>query len=286
MQLRRPFSFQTGLTFYPYMTIASIQQFTAVVLAADRTPNDPVALAAKVSCKALAPVGGRPMVLRVLDALAGSNQVDTCILCGPPGAIVDREPLLQERLAAPGLRWLPPRATPSTSAAAALASIPAAMPVLLTTADHALLRPEMVEHFCSEAQTTGCDVVAALASYTQIVAKYPGMRRTRTRFSDGDFCGCNLFAFLTPKGRAAADFWRRVENERKRPAKMLSELGWRVVLRYLLGRLSLKDALQHISHRMGLRVGVVILPFPEAAVDVDSVSDWNVARSIASGSEC
>jgi len=286
MQLRRPYSFQTGLTLYPYMTIASIQQFTAVVLAADRTPNDPVALAAKVSCKALAPVGGRPMVLRVLDALAGSNQVDTCILCGPPAAIVDSEPLLQERLTAPGLRWLPPRATPSTSAAAALASIPAGTPVLLTTADHALLQSEMVVHFCREAQTAGCDVVAALASYTRIVAKYPGMRRTRTRFSDGDFCGCNLFAFLTPQGRAAADFWRRVENERKRPVKMLSELGWLVVLRYLLGRLSLKDSLQHISRRMGLRAGVVILPFPEAAVDVDSVSDWAVAQSIASGSEC
>jgi CTP:molybdopterin cytidylyltransferase MocA len=286
MQLRRPYSFQTGLTVYPYMTIASIQQFTAVVLAADRTPNDPVALAAKVSCKALAPVGGRPMVLRVLDALAGSKQVNTCILCGPPAAIVDREPLLQERLAAPGLRWLPPHATPSTSAAAALATIPAGTPVLLTTADHALLRPEMVEHFCREAQTADCDVVAALASYTRIAAKYPGMRRTRTRFSDGDFCGCNLFAFLTPQGRAAADFWRRVENERKRPVKMLSELGWRVVLRYLLGRLSLKDALQHISRRMGLRAGVVILPFPEAAVDVDSVSDWAVAQRTASGSEC
>jgi hypothetical protein len=37
---------------------------------------------------------------------------------------------------------------------------------------------------------------------------------------------------------------------------------------------------------MGLRAGVVILPFPEAAVDVDSVSDWAVAQSIASGSEC
>jgi hypothetical protein len=225
------------------------------------------------------------MVLRVLDVLAVSRHVGSCVLCGPPAAIVDHEPLLQERLASPGLRWMPPYPTPSASAAAALASIPMESPVLLTTADHALLRPEMVEHFCIEAQASGCDVVAGLASYAQIAAKYPGMRRTRTRFSDGDFCGCNLFAFLTPASRAAADFWRRVENQRKRPVKMLSELGWLVVLRYLLGRLSLKDALGHVSRRMGLRAGVVLLPFAEAAVDVDSVSDWNVARSIASGSE-
>jgi hypothetical protein len=124
-------------------------------------------------------------------------------------------------------------------------------------------------------------VVAALASHALVMAQYPGMRRTRTRFSDGAFCGCNLFAFLTAESRTAADLWRQVENDRKRPLKMIGRLGWMVVLRYLLGRLSLKDAVRLISERMGLKVGVVILPFPEAAADVDSVSDWHFAEAIA-----
>jgi hypothetical protein len=221
------------------------------------------------------------MLLRVLDALEASNHVDTCILCGPPAAVVDREPLVRQRLASRGMTWLPPRATPSTSALAALNSISVGLPVLLTTADHALLTSEMVDHFCREALTSGGDVVAALASHALVMASYPGMRRTRTRFSDGAFCGCNLFAFLTPEGRMAADLWRRVENERKRPLKMIGRLGWMVVLRYLLGVLSLRDALRLISERMGLKVGAVILPFPEAAVDVDSVSDWHFAEAIA-----
>jgi len=256
-------------------------RFTAVVLAADRTPNDPVARCAQVACKALAPVGDRPMVLRVLDALTGSNRVDTCILCGPAAAILERTPLLRERLAAPHLKWLPPAATPSTSVVTALSSVGSGRPVLVTTADHALLQPEMVDHFCGEALATGCDVVAALASFDQVMANYPGMRRTRTRFRDGHFCGCNLFAFLTPKSHAAADFWRQVENDRKRPVKMLGALGWFVVLRYLLGRLSLEEALHSISRRMGLRAGVVLMPYPEAAVDVDSVDDLETAREIA-----
>ena len=268
------------------MTKVCTQRFTAIVLAADRKPNDPVAIAAQVPCKALAPVGGRPMVFRVLDALAGSDQVNHCILCGPTRGIVEREPSLQKRLASSGLNWLAPGATPSTSVLAALSVLPHGAPVLVTTADHALLQPEMVVYFCREALSSGCDVVAALASYSQIMAKYPGMRRTRIRFRDGDYCGCNLFAFLTPQSHAAADFWRRVENERKRPVKMLRELGWMVVLRYLLGRLSLDDALQHISRRMGLRVGVVMMPFPEASVDVDSAGDWDIVRDIASREEC
>jgi hypothetical protein len=66
---------------------------------------------------------------------------------------------------------------------------------------------------------------------------------------------------------------------------MIGQLGWGVVVRYLLRRLSLKDALRQISDRMGVRVAVVILPFPEAAVDVDSVSDWHFAQAIASRGE-
>lgn len=240
-----------------------------------------MARAAGVPCKALAPIGGQPMLFRVLDALAASQHVGTCLLCGPPAAIVERAPLVRQRLAAPGIDWLAPQATPSTSALSALNSIHDGTPVLLTTADHALLTPAMVDHFCREALATGCDVVAALAPYALVMAAYPGMRRTRTRFSDGAFCGCNLFAFLTPESRAAADFWRQVENDRKRPLKMIGRLGWRVVLRYLLGVLSREDALRLVSERMGLKVGAVVLPFPDAAVDVDSVSDWHFAEAIA-----
>jgi hypothetical protein len=124
--------------------------------------------------------------------------------------------------------------------------------------------------------------VAALAHYALIKQNYPDMRRTRTRFSDGPFCGCNLFAFLTPASRAAADLWRQVESERKRPLKMIGRLGWMAVARYLFGRLPLKDGLQLVSERMGIKLGAVIMPFAEAAVDVDSVSDWHFAQAIAS----
>jgi GTP:adenosylcobinamide-phosphate guanylyltransferase len=254
--------------------------FSAVVLAADRTVPDPVAQAAGVSCKALAAVGGTPMVVRVLDALAAAQMVGACVLCGPGREIVAAAPLLQARLAA-GVRWLPPLATPSTSAYAALQTIAPATPVLLTTADHALLSPVIVDYFCRQALHTGCDLVAGFAAHAAVMAAYPGMRRTATRFQDGPLCGCNLYAFLTPRSRLAADLWRQVEKDRKSPLKMLQRLGPGVVLRYLVGRLTLAEGLDRISRRMGFRVGAVILPFAEAAVDVDTVADWRFAQGLA-----
>ena len=62
-------------------------------------------------------------------------------------------------------------------------------------------------------------------------------------------------------------------------------LGWGVVLRYLAGKMSLNDALGYLSKQMGLRAGVVMLPFPEAAVDVDTVDDLKFVQSLVAKQE-
>lgn len=254
--------------------------FAAIVLAADRAPGDPVAEAAGVCCKSLAPVGGRPMVVHVLDALAGARAIDAIVLCGPHQSAIDQEAALRSKIASGETRWIESQATPSSSAHRALQSISEDTKVLVTTADHALLSSRMVDHFCCEARTSGCDIVAGLASHDLVAAAFPETRRTIIKLRDGAYCGCNLFAFLTPRARVAARLWQTVEEKRKKVARLISALGWLAVVRYALGLLSLEEVLERISGRMGLRAGVVIMPFPEAAVDVDSVSDWKLVRKI------
>jgi GTP:adenosylcobinamide-phosphate guanylyltransferase len=258
------------------------QSFTAVVLAADRAPDDPVAKAAGVRCKSLTPVCGKPMVFRVLDALSASQAVSKYILCGPPKSVVDQEPDLGTLIASGEVKWLKNQASPSSSAFHVLQTLSDVNPVLLTTADHALLSARIVDYFCSEAQSTGCDVVAGVARHETLTAAYPETKRTATRLEDGAYCGCNLFAFLTPRARLAADFWRRVENQRKNPLRVIRVLGWNAVARYLMGRLSLNEALDRISRRLGFKAGAVVLPCPEAAVDVDSVNDLKLVENIVS----
>jgi GTP:adenosylcobinamide-phosphate guanylyltransferase len=254
--------------------------FTALVLAADRSLNDPVARAASVSCKALAPVGGRPMVLRVLDALGAARHVQARVLCGPPRALVEEHDELRRRIDRGEIRWVEPQATPSLSAQATMADLPPHLPVLLTTADHALLSPAMVDYFCAAAATTGADVVVGLARHEVVSTGCPGTRRTVLRLREGGYCGCNLFAFLTSAGRGTTALWRRVEHDRKRPLRVVAGvLGWVGVLRYGLGRLTLNEGLTRVSRRLGVRAAAVLLPFPEAAVDVDTVDDLNMVRA-------
>jgi len=258
-------------------------RFTAVVLAADRSPDDPVARAAGVCCKALTLVNGRPMVLRVLDALNAAREIDACIVCGPQRYTVNQDKELCDRIASDHVKWVENRATPSSSTLHVLQSLPKDRPVLVTTADHALLNARIVDYFCSHARSTECDIVIGLVRHELLVAAYPETKRTVTRLRDGAYCSCNLFAFLTPRAHTAADFWRKVESRRKKPWRIISAIGWMAVLRYLLGRLSLDEGLVLISRRMGLIAGAVIMPFPEAAIDVDSIDDLRLVQDIMRG---
>jgi molybdopterin-guanine dinucleotide biosynthesis protein A len=255
--------------------------FTALVLAGDRPSGDPLAVAAGVPSKCLVPVAGRPMVLRVLDALAAACEVNAVILCGPGQSVVDREVELKWRIASEKITWVANREGPSASTLQVLATLPHSTLVMVTTADHALLTAPMVDHFCSQARSSGADIVVGLVAHDLVKAAIPETKRTVIRVREGGYCTCNLFAFLTPRSRSVADFWRKVEGERKRILRMLRAFGWWSLVLYLSRLLTLRQGLELISRRLGLRADAVLMPFPEAAVDVDTVGDWRLVGAIA-----
>jgi len=262
------------------MTIIPENQFTAIVLAGDRGPDDPLIAASSAQCKAMIPVSGRPMLFRVLDALLAAPTIDTVILSGPPEPEIKKSPELRRYLTSPRISWQENDTTPSRSAYQTLQSLPKSRKVLLTTADHALLKPEIIDFFCRKARNLNADVVVGMENYHLLQQAFPESKRTVTRFKDGEFCSCNLFAFLTPQGRTAAEFWQKIEKERKKPLRLISLCGWLTVLNYFLGRLTLSQALRNLAKKMDLTADVVLLPFPEAAIDVDKIADLELVNRI------
>ena len=138
----------------------------------------------------------------------------------------------------------------------------------------------MVEHFCAAARASRADLAAGLTPAAVIRAAYPDAQRTYLRFKDGHYSGANLYALLGPKARRAIGFWRRAELERKRPWRLVRAFGWRPLLAYLLGRLTLDGAMERASRITGARIAAVSLPFAEAAIDVDKPADLALAETI------
>ncbi len=252
---------------------------TAIVLAGERSAADPLRDFHGAECKALIEINGRPMIHRVMDALESSQFVSGVWLSGPKKAAVDSDDRISHGMANGQITWRSPEATPSTSAFRVMSEMPADQKCLLTTADHPLLNAEIVDTFCRESLATGADVTVGMAPYPLVHASFPMMKKTVLRFRDGEYCNCNLFAFLTPEGRKIADFWRKIENQRKKPIILIGLLGWWSVLRYRLGLLSRDEALARLSKKLGLKLSAVTLPYGNAAVDVDSISDFTLVEN-------
>ncbi len=251
----------------------------AIVLAADRKPDDVIAQAKGTPCKALAPLAGTPMLCRVIKALQATPLIQSITLAGPDRALLRGVPQIDQQLEAGQLHWLANARSPSASAAIALAADQSRQPVLLTTADHALLGTEILDCFIRGGLQQDCDFIVGVARLDTVMTRFPGTRRTAIRLKDGPFCGCNLFLFATGRGRQLANFWVSVEQQRKRPWRVIAgALGWAALLRYACGTLTLEQALQQLSRRLGLKIGAVILPFAEAAVDVDTLSDLQLVE--------
>lgn len=249
-------------------------RFNALVLASDRTQDDAVALFAGVSCKAAAIVGGVPMLLRVLNALAPIPGLERIVVMGPTAAALAASTPLSVGLKRDRVIRFEPEASPSRSAGAGLRALGMDAPVLITTADHALLTSRLAGEFMAAARVSGADLAVGLVRFAGVQAAFPGVRRTVLRFQDDAFCTCNLFAVLTPAGSRVIDSWVRVEQQRKHPARLVAGiLGAGAVLRYLLGMLTLEEALSRASQRLGTRIAPVILNDPEASVDVDTPDD-------------
>lgn len=258
------------------MVAPPLDQVTALVLAGDRAGRpDPMALAAGLAHKALLEVAGMPMLSRVLAALRATPQISRVVVCAQQsGAMLTGLP---DAGAA-----IPREAadSPSRSVAAMLAEF--GTPLLVTTADHPLLTSAMVSRMLDDSAATA-DALAAVARAATVRAAFPQSRRTWLRFRDGAYSGCNLFLLRNPRSVDVVRFWETLEKQRKRPLAMARLLGPVTMLAYALRLVTLDGMLRHLGRRTGAQLAAVILPFAEAAIDVDKPEDLELANTILLG---
>ncbi len=255
-----------------------MKQLTALVLAGTRTGGDPMAAHAGVSHKALIEVGGRTMIERVVCALAAVPEVTRIVVAIEQPELLSGLAGLQPAVLGKPLSTMSTASGPSATVAAALAA--QGVPLLVTTADHALLETAWLTEFLA-ACPADADVTAALAERAAVEAAAPHTRRTWLRFADGDYSGCNLFLMARPAAAGVVELWRELERHRKDPLRMMQRLGWLFALRYRLGQLTLSAAAARLGTLAGgARLAIVTLRDGRAAIDVDKPTDLELAREL------
>ncbi len=247
----------------------------AVILAAGRGPDDPMAKAFGIAHKCALPIAGKPMLAWVIEALSGTaiakpyqvsiDDQNAAVIAA--GGIASHIHVLKSGNSAP------------TSAIAAILEI-GTYPVLITTGDHPLLTPPMIRHFLATAETSGADVLAGLATRETIAASYPQTKRTYFNLGGTRVSGCNLFAVMNAKGLRMLEAWQELEKNRKKPWKLVAAFGLAPLFHFVAGTLTPERAFGLMSKKLDIKVAPVFMPFAEAAIDVDKPSDHQLAEQI------
>ena len=250
-------------------------KYTAILLAGSRPSRDHFAEQFGTDMKALISVAGEPMVRRPVRALLASGSVERVI-------VLSQAP---DRMAAviPGDRVSFARS--SGTIAETMLDIcrnpETQWPLLVTTADHALLDPGMIDEFLGAA--LGADVAIGMVERRNLLARLPGTERTWLRFRGGAFTGANLFALKSPVVRPAIELWRSIEQDRKKAWRVIALLGPGMLLAASLRLVSMDQVLARLGRRLGLKVKAVRLSNPLAGVDVDKPADHTLVEAILAG---
>jgi len=247
-------------------------RISAVVLAGG--PRDAVALLdPSAPNKAFVPIVGQTMVARTLAVLRTVPQVERIIVVAPfvssaLGDLVDADEVRRD-----GARI-------GDSLASGLRGLPADEPVLVVASDLPILTRAALEEFLSLAHRRDVDLVYACVERRTHAARFPGVPHTWARLREGTFCGGGCVQ-LRPRALPALDvFLERLGRARKNPLALARIFGWDVLVRYALGRLSIRAAERRASELLGAPVAAAVCTHPEIAVNVDRPTDLALAERL------
>lgn len=249
--------------------------WNAVLLAGSR-PGQRVDSSLATGHKALLEVGGEAMVLHPLRALLDSPLIGRI-------RVLTQEPHLLEPVMPHDERVELGRSegTIAATLSSLLATGELGYPLLVTTADHALLNGAMIDEFTVAAE--GADVAIAVVEAKTLLRRFPSSRRTWIGFKGGRYSGANLFAFGSDAALRAIDLWSEVEQDRKKGWRILAVLGPALLVGAILKLKTIHESALATGRRLGLIVRIVEMSDPTAAIDVDKPADHALVERILAG---
>jgi hypothetical protein len=247
------------------------------IVTAGGIPNqdDPLYPVTQGAPKALLEIAGKPMVQWVLDALSDSACIRRVIVVGlEAGSGVS---------CTKDLEFIPNQGGMLENIFAGAHRIltldPGAEVVLSVSSDIPTISGAIVDWMGAEVASGDHDVSYNFITRVAMENRFPGSRRTYTRFKDAEVCGGDMTAFRTRLLTSDGGVWRDLIDSRKNVLKQAAIIGYGTLVKLLLRRLTIEEAVARVSKRLGLKAHAIACPYPEVGMDVDKPYQLELLRA-------
>ena len=240
----------------------------AVILAGG-VASEALASVAGERRKGLIPLGGRPAVSYVVQALRGA-EIERVALVGPD----------EIRPQASDCLWVPEGdgvADNLLAGIAALGCSGSSEPILVTPSDIPLLRERDVRSFLERVPSA----VGAAASFVRkerVQYEQPGAVYRYIRTKEGSFATGGLCLIRADIAERLIHLVQRLHTSRKSQLRVALMLGLPVLIKFKLGFLDIAGALRAVERLIGAGVWVDLEASPRTSLDLDGPEDFLYLR--------
>ena len=217
------------------------------------------------------------MLAHVLAALDASRAVSSVTVVAQDTAPLAANAAIAET--AGNVVWRDSKGSIADAVADALAQADGAL--LVTTADNVLLTADVVDQFLASSGTA--DVAVGLVERGEVQRAGYSTQRTWLKFRGGAWSGANMFCLSGPQVIPLVEFWRSLEQDRKKGRKLIGAFGPGLLLGAALRLITIQSFADRVAARFGLSGAVVPIDSAEACIDADKPSDLPVIEAILAG---
>lgn len=155
-------------------------------------------------------------------------------------------------------------------------------PVLVSTGDLPLLDGPALDDFCKTSLASGAEFAYPIIRKDDILAQYPGTKRTFIRLKEATVTGGNMIILNPALVERNSRVGQSLFAARKSPIGMAKVLGVRFVAKFVAGTLTIAELEAKMSEVLGGSSAAVFTRHGSIGIDVDKPEDVVLVERVLS----
>ncbi len=239
------------------------------LILAGKKDSEKIESCCKLTNKALLMLNEIPMIEYIVNALLQSKEIKDIVVVGPE---YDLSQFLEKKVT---------KIIESTDSI--IENIKIGLDyfnnngkILLLTSDIPLITGEIIDRFIKKCEPFDAFFYYPIISQEVILKKFPDANRTYFTLKEGVFCGGNMVLFSPVLFEKNKELANELYQNRKDVTKYVSLLGAKLLVKYFMKKLSIKEIEEKAEHIVGFPVKSITIEDPEVMIDLDKLSDYEL----------